>query len=173
MLVSSQGDLQEIRIERIDLPQLALDSLDKVRFMPGASGMDMHVDTDETYPFYSDKMRLVSILDNLIANAIKYSDPAKEVSRLHIYVNVRKANAELKVRDNGIGIQKKCLDKVFDRFFRATSSTEGTGLGLSFVKESVDKLNGSIDIKSRVGYGTMICLQLPNYGADHPTGVSI
>lgn len=173
LLVSSQGDLREIRIERIDLPQLVQESLDKIRFMPGASGIDMHVDTDDNYPFYSDKIRVASILDNLIANAIKYRDPAKKVSHLHIYVNVRKANAEFKFRDNGIGIQREYLDKIFDRYFRATNSAGGTGLGLSFVKESVEKLNGSIDIKSRVGYGTTICLDLHNYVKDHPTGMPI
>jgi signal transduction histidine kinase len=64
--------------------------------------------------------------------------------------------------DNGIGIRKEHLKKVFDMFYRATEKSQGSGLGMYIVKQAIDKLKGSVEIKSTFGKGTTIKIVLPN-----------
>jgi len=67
------------------------------------------------------------------------------------------------VEDNGIGISDKYIDKIFDMFYRATESSDGSGLGLYIVKETVDRLKGKIDVQSRPEEGTRFKVEFPNY----------
>jgi signal transduction histidine kinase len=64
--------------------------------------------------------------------------------------------------DNGIGIDKAYISKVFDMFFRATQNNDGAGLGLYIVREAVEKLKGEIVIESEIGIGTSFKIQVPN-----------
>ncbi|MCD8328420.1 MAG: ATP-binding protein [Ruminococcus sp.] len=102
------------------------------------------------------------LLINLIDNSIKYNVP-------HGYVNLKisdsGAYATIIVEDNGIGIPKDSLDRIFERFYRVDKSrskqTGGTGLGLSIVKHIVTYHNGTIKISSKYGKGTKIVIVLP------------
>ena len=78
-------------------------------------------------------------------------------------MNVEVANhrAVVEIDDNGRGIPKEHLHKVYQMFYRATDDGAGSGLGLYIVKEAVDKLNGQIEIKSEVGKGTIVRLEIP------------
>jgi signal transduction histidine kinase len=67
----------------------------------------------------------------------------------------------MRVTDNGEGIPSEHIAKIFDMFFRATTTSTGTGLGLYIVKEVVDKLGGSIDLDSTLGEGTTVTVTLP------------
>ena len=69
----------------------------------------------------------------------------------------------MEFEDNGIGIDPEYLNKVFDMFFRATPNNEGAGLGLYIVQEAVDKLKGSVQIKSALRKGTNFIIDIPNY----------
>ncbi|TAE48522.1 MAG: sensor histidine kinase [Cytophagales bacterium] len=64
--------------------------------------------------------------------------------------------------DNGIGIKEEYIKKIFDMFFRATDKGEGSGLGLYIVKQTIEKLGGSIEVKSEYGEGTLMTIHLPN-----------
>jgi two-component system NtrC family sensor kinase len=68
----------------------------------------------------------------------------------------------IEVMDNGEGISERNQKKVFDMFYRASSSSQGTGLGLAMCQEIVKKLNGEIKLTSQLGEGTTITLILPN-----------
>lgn len=67
----------------------------------------------------------------------------------------------MEIKDNGEGISDKNIDKVFDMFYRATSTSVGTGLGLYICKEIVNKLRGKITITSAVKVGTTVTIELP------------
>ena len=75
-------------------------------------------------------------------------------------------SSELKIfpviEDNGIGIDNKHLDKIFGMFYRATKFSKGSGMGLYIVKETIDKLKGSITVESRLNEGSKFTVSLPN-----------
>ena len=107
-------------------------------------------------------MRLTMILNNLISNAYRYSNMSKEHSYIHVYATINKESMTLIISDNGIGIEKKHLNHIFDMFYRATNINNGSGLGLYIVKETVEKLDGSIQVKSEVREDTQITITIPN-----------
>jgi len=128
------------------------------------SNMDKNIlkdiEVDEQHPFISDKSRLKVILNNLISNAIRYSnghDP-----KIKVGVNINKESAKITINDNGTGIPKKHIKNVFRMFYRATDVNAGSGLGLYIVKETIDKLSGNIAIDSKEKEGTNVLLEIPN-----------
>jgi signal transduction histidine kinase len=126
----SRNARQNLTIEKIDLRKMIDDHFDKMQFMPGSQSIQRFVNLDEKADFYSDNYRLSVIMNNLISNAIKYHDPQKETSMIRIVVSVDEEKAVMIFEDNGIGIEERYLDKVFDMFFRGTEKNKGAGLGL-------------------------------------------
>ena len=153
----------EITVEPIDLSRLIEEQIEGMKFLPGAASIVKDVSTDERHAFFSDLYHVSVIINNLISNAIKYHDPKKTDPFIKISIEVDSKKAVLEIQDNGIGIDDKYLSKVFDMFFRATHKNEGAGLGLHLVKESVDKLHGKLSVNSRLGYGTLFTIELPNH----------
>jgi signal transduction histidine kinase len=159
----SRNARKELTIEQIDISKIIHDNVERLQYMPGSEAVDKQIEIHENFPFYSDSYRLSVIANNLISNAIKYSDPKKEKRFLRISVVVDKEKASLEFEDNGIGIDDVYIEKVFDMFFRATVHNEGAGLGLYIVKETVDKLKGEIQIESHFGKGTRFSIEFPNF----------
>lgn len=159
----SRNARQNLSIERIDLGKMIDDHFDKMQFMPGSQNIQRFINIEEKASFHSDSYRLSVIMNNLISNAIKYHDPQKEQSFIRIAVTVDEEKASMIFEDNGIGIEERYLDKVFDMFFRGTDKNKGAGLGLYIVKEAVDKLGGTVAIRSQVGKGTLFTIELPNF----------
>jgi signal transduction histidine kinase len=158
----SRNARKELCVEPIDIRRIINDNLEKMQYMPGANLIEKTVDIECGGEFYSDPYRLSVILNNLISNAIKYSDPNKETPFLKIDVSFSDNKMLLVFEDNGIGIDEAYVSRVFDMFFRATMQKEGAGLGLYIVKETVDKLQGHIDVVSRQGKGTRFTIEIPN-----------
>lgn len=123
--------------------------------------IDINIDEQEN-KFYSDSLRVNSIFRNIISNAIKYRKPYTAQSFLSIDIQVTPEYANITFTDNGIGIKEEYLNKVFGMFVRATERSDGSGLGLYIVKQSVERMNGSIQIQSKYGEGTLINIILPN-----------
>jgi signal transduction histidine kinase len=113
-------------------------------------------------PFYSDLMRINAILKNTIGNAVKYRK--KDISNPEVFmtIDVNLERLHLIIKDNGEGIPENSLPKVFDMFYRASKSSNGTGLGLYICKEIINKLGGEISIESQLGIGTTVSIMLPN-----------
>jgi signal transduction histidine kinase len=109
----------------------------------------------------TDPVRLKIILTNLIANAYKYQDVQKERSTIEVSCKRENKSLNLSVKDNGIGIREEYKEKIFEMFFRATDKSVGTGLGLYVVKEIVEKLGGTIEVKTNVGQGSEFNVVLP------------
>ncbi|MCU0443584.1 MAG: PAS domain-containing sensor histidine kinase [Microscillaceae bacterium] len=149
----------------IDFEEVIEKFWEDFRYLPNFDKIQRQVEIKkfDDLPFASDLFRIEIIFRNLISNAIKYANPMQELSFLKIQIMIQNRIAEIEIQDNGIGIKQEYLDKVFDMFFRATEKSEGTGLGLYIVKQTVDKLNGTIHIQSTFGEGTHIQLSLPSY----------
>lgn len=121
------------------------------------------VQTRADTAFHTDAVRARVILRNLISNALKYHHPDSPAPQLNIEIACNEEKAEFTFADNGIGIEEKYHDRIFDMFFRATTRHSGTGLGLYIVKGMVQKLNGKISVNSAKGIGTRIVVELPNH----------
>jgi PAS domain S-box-containing protein len=158
----SRNSRTEIINERINFNTQIQEILDSLSNFKGIEAFETNVTVDENAPFYTDAKRLSIILNNLISNAIRYSDPYKKQSYVHIAVTTTLTEAHISVEDNGIGIEEEHLEKIFNMFYRATESMSGSGLGLYIVKETIDMLGGKVQVASIVGKGTTFTLTLPN-----------
>ncbi|MBC7487430.1 MAG: HAMP domain-containing histidine kinase [Cytophagaceae bacterium] len=123
--------------------------------------VEILIDVPDGFIVNTDTRRLKVILNNLLSNALRYCDAKKEQSYLRIKGEYTHSNIVLIFEDNGIGIQKEHLDKVFTMFYRATNQNTGSGLGLYIVKDAIDKLKGLIKIDAVFGEGTTIQVSIP------------
>ncbi len=118
--------------------------------------------TADVPPIEADKNGIERVILNVLSNAVKYT---REEGNIKIYVGFVYNDAYIKVIDNGIGIPKDDLSRVFERFYRVDKARSremgGTGLGLSIAKEIIEQNNGSIDIKSELGKGTEVVIRIP------------
>jgi len=109
-----------------------------------------------------DKTHLENILYNLLDNSLKYSQQAPLIQ---LHVGLEKQHLRLSFSDNGIGIPRDYLDRVFDQFFRVpmgnVHATKGFGLGLSYVKKIVELHGGTIQVESQLDKGTTFVLYIP------------
>jgi signal transduction histidine kinase len=99
------------------------------------------------------------VVDNLVGNAIKYS---RAGGRIEVEVRSEDGRAVMTVRDNGPGIPRDSIDRIFDRFYRVPGTDEpGAGLGLALVKDVVDWHGGCMNIDSEPGVGSAFTISLP------------
>ena len=112
-----------------------------------AAGHDIREDAD----FYSDNRRFTTIVENLISNAIKHHSDAGSGRFIRISGTSGKDTLELAVADNGTGIANENIEKIFDMFYRISANTPGSGIGLYILKETVEKLQGSVKVSSQYG----------------------
>ncbi len=110
--------------------------------------------------FYLDEKLMRQIISNLLVNAVKYSPDGGDVL---LEVNDENSHILIKVSDQGIGIAKKDLNRLFEPFHRGENcgNISGTGLGMTIVKSAVGLHNGEISVESKLGKGTIIKIQLP------------
>ncbi|WCO03410.1 ATP-binding protein [Psychroserpens ponticola] len=153
--VFSEIDFQDI-IENIIQILSCSNNLKKIK-------VETHLDTPAT--FNSSPELLSSVFHNLIQNAIKYSKaPTKEsISCINISVKTNQDKVVITVIDNGVGIAKDDVKKIFDLYYRANKhDVAGNGLGLYVVKSIVEDLEGEILVKSTINRGTCFEIILPN-----------
>ncbi|MBK5286659.1 MAG: PAS domain-containing sensor histidine kinase, partial [Bacteroidia bacterium] len=130
ILAYSQNAKSEITIEPIDFKELLAETRNTMKHVKGTERMRIKISIDDAIPFRSDRMRLAIILNNLFSNAIKYQDINKNDSYLSVTITTSENEARITVEDNGIGIDKKHLNKIFKMFYRVSSIAPGSGLGL-------------------------------------------
>lgn len=124
--------------------------------------MQLEIEIAEPMIVFGDSQRLKQVFINLIENAIKYSN---ENTTITIRFTKDKYNIYIICEDQGIGIPRKDLKHIFDRFYRVDKARSrdsgGTGLGLAIVKSIIARHNGRIYVKSQEGKGTMFTIELP------------
>jgi signal transduction histidine kinase len=150
---------QNVKLEAFDLCDLLSQIIDE--FRESASTHTLHFETDqESLPIEADPMLTRQIITNLLSNAIKYSPVGSTVT---IQLATQADQAQLVVRDQGIGIPEADQPMVFDAFHRAENvgKIKGTGFGLSIVKHAVEMQNGHISFESKQGSGTTFTVKLP------------
>jgi signal transduction histidine kinase len=162
ILSYSRNNRISLEIEKIPIQQTATAIVDSLHSMKQAKGIHFEIDIQELQSFYSDSLRFNTILENLVSNAIKYHKKNQADRYIRITGKSENDKLELTVADNGIGISPAHHNKIFDMFFRLSGKTEGSGIGLYIVKETVEKLEGSIQVESELGTGTKFTITLKN-----------
>jgi signal transduction histidine kinase len=152
----------EIKVSEIKLREVITNAIHQLENLDNYKKVKPRISIkNESIPFNNDILLINIVLSNIISNAYKYYNPeAKSFLKISIDVNVD--FAILQFKDNGIGIQKEHMDKIFNMFYRATDRSQGSGLGMYIVKQAVEKVNGTISLKSSYGHGTEIKIMLPN-----------
>jgi signal transduction histidine kinase len=134
---------------------------ESLRYSTDAMGIEFINEIPEDFCFTNDNARLRVILSNLIANAIRYHDQRKEFRFIRVSVEQSLNTLSIKVQDNGQGISSEYQTKIFDMFFRGNESSQGSGLGLYIVKETLAKLSASIVLSSEPKEGSTFSINLP------------
>lgn len=169
MLARAEQGRQTLAIEPLDVRQLcgfACESLEdsaqeagvKLELLPGGDAPTIN----------GDSALVVSLITNLIGNAIKYRDPSKPERYVRVSVTGQDGEARVSVADNGIGIPEEHLGRVFDRFYRVDSARggEGVGLGLCLSAWIARAHGGGINVDSRAGEGSTFTATLRNARAE-------
>lgn len=145
---------------------IASDAVESIRAKLASRNCHLRVDVANDLPdIQADHDAIVTVLVNLLDNACKYTTDDKQVS-LRVFSD--EDSVCFTVSDNGIGLTRRHLRKIFDRFYQADSSlarkAEGCGLGLSIVKFIVDAHKGTITVESKPGKGSTFTVRLPVAG---------
>jgi PAS domain S-box-containing protein len=151
-----------VQNEWIDLRSLIQREISALSHTPEAAGIKIETFISGDVPFYSDPIRVRSIVTNILSNSIKYHDPHKYVKYITVSATVFSDKMFLTVEDNGVGIDAEYHEKVFDIFFRANSQSRGSGLGLYIVKDTLSRIGGTVYLKSKPGIGTSFTIMIPN-----------
>jgi signal transduction histidine kinase len=154
---------QENQKEVIDFRRLIDEAFDSHKFGHRLRHIQKIIQVEQKSIFYSDRRRLSILFNNIISNAIKYSNEEQgDKAFVRVRVIADKLGADIEIEDNGEGISAESIDKIFDMFYRATSNSHGSGLGLYIVKESLKKIGGTIEVQSQLGKGTYFKVKVPN-----------
>lgn len=148
----------ELTLGHADLAELGRAAADLARPAAHEAGVRIEIDVAPT-PVVVDAARIAQALDNLVGNAVKYS-PGGVV---RVTAAPQEGGGVITVADTGVGIPEHELHRLFDRFYRASTSNgfEGTGIGLATVKSIVDAHGGTVSVRSSVGEGTAFTVELP------------
>lgn len=158
----SRNTRLEIKAEPIDFEALISECLENLRYMEHADRVKAIIDIRQEEPFLSDPGRMAILFQNLISNAIKYQKTNIDDAYVKIEIEINQNGALIQISDNGRGISKEYLDKIFEMFFRASEDSYGSGLGLYITKQVVEKLNGKIKVESTFNEGTTFTIRLPH-----------
>lgn len=129
----------------------------------GEKGVNLSHSIDEDLPYvYADPEKISWVLNNLITNALKYTNVGDDIN---ISAVINNGTMQISVKDTGIGIPKEYKDKIFDKFFHTknndTFEIKGTGLGLAVVKEIVEAHGGKVWCESDLDVGSNFIFTLP------------
>jgi two-component system phosphate regulon sensor histidine kinase PhoR len=156
----------DLKLELLNMKDLIQEVTSSMRLQFEKYGAEVSVAVDGDTTLQGDRLHLVSVIFNLLDNALKYS---KGKPQIQIAASGDTGKVQLIISDNGIGIPKEFHDKVFDKFFRVPTgnlhNAKGYGLGLSYVAHVIQRHNGTINIDSIEGTGSRFVIQLPKHTA--------
>lgn len=162
LMARIDGNRQKLKYENVDLCLVADIAAENVRDMAETKNITISVDIGENTVVYADEILLISILENLIGNGIKYGKNGG-------FVKVMASNEEdfvcISVIDDGVGIPKDQLDKIWGRFYRIDNVRNdeygSNGLGLSMVKSITELHGGNVSVESEDENGSIFTVKLP------------
>ncbi len=157
-----RNDKLAIQREQINIATMLNEEVSNLKGLYEENRLIVKCEVNSTSELYSDNIRVRTIVGNILSNAIKYFDPKKQEPFINIAVDTNDERCEIRFTDNGIGIEEQYKEKIFDIFFRGTTQSHGTGLGLFIVKDTIERLKGTIEVNSRMGVGSEFIIRIPN-----------
>lgn len=162
LVAQIEAGLLELSTEPVDIAELAADAVDDARAAAAEKRLAVTFESDGPLPLEGDAARLRQVLDNLLSNAIKFTPAGGAIS---VSTSLKDGERYIEVADNGIGVPRDELGRLFSRFYRASTATRraipGTGVGLVITRAIVEGHGGSILLDSREGEGTRVRVTLP------------
>jgi signal transduction histidine kinase len=155
---SNQG---ELTISDISFEEVAQYYRELFAVEAALKKVSYEITVSQSQTFRSDHAKLSVVLNNLINNAFKFLKKDATDSKVQVKIEANKEIAVIEVSDNGIGIEPKYVDSIFEMFYRATTHAPGSGFGLFNVKDAIAKLDGNIVVKSTPNEGTSFIITLP------------
>jgi signal transduction histidine kinase len=149
-------------VHRFDVVPLVKDLVKEMQADVDERGHTITVKTPESTFVYSDEHSLRMIVENLISNAVKYT---KKGGKIHVALRKNSGYVTITVKDNGIGIAKQDMDMLFKQFSRIpnelSNEVNGSGIGLYLAQQLAERNQGSIEVESEEGVGSVFTLRLP------------
>ncbi|MGG4011382.1 sensor histidine kinase [Bacillus smithii] len=163
LLILARSDSNQIELKKqsFRLDELIREIADTYSEIASYQQKEITINVESPILFTADKERIHQLLVILLDNAIKYT---KEGGRIYISCRQTSSSITLEVQDNGIGIAKEEIPKIFDRFYqsdKARTKSDGAGLGLSIAKWIIEKHNGKVKVDSQLGEGTRFEMTFP------------
>ncbi|WP_184308025.1 ATP-binding protein [Anaerosolibacter carboniphilus] len=165
LLQLSSLDYKQVKWNKkdYDLVKIVKNSVMKVEMTAKNKSQTLeYISQEDSMPGYFDSDRIEQVILNIVSNAIKYTP---EEGQIKVFLECKENQGIIRVVDNGMGIPKEDIPRLFERFYRVDKARSremgGTGLGLSIARQIVEAHNGSIRIDSEYGEGTEVIIQLP------------
>ena len=165
LLLYTKLDMKQLpfHFEKTNLAAYLEDCVAEHQYEFSLHGLQLTFASEKQEPMfvYLDKERFRRVLQNILDNAVKYTE--RRPGRVEVVLRETATSAIVEIRDNGRGIPPEHVSRIFDRFYRADparKTSEGSGLGLAIAKQIVESHEGKIWLTSRVGQGTRVMISL-------------
>ena len=154
----------ELKYEPLDMKEMVKEVTSSMRLQFEKHHAEVNVNANGDTTLEGDRLHLVSVIFNLLDNALKYSNGKPQIG---IDIHTVDSKLQLNISDSGIGIPAEYQNKVFEKFFRVPTgnlhNAKGYGLGLSYVAHVINRHKGTIKVESTEGNGTTFSISLPKY----------
>ncbi|MCU0420830.1 MAG: ATP-binding protein [Cyclobacteriaceae bacterium] len=157
----SRNNRMAVSVEPIALKALCLEVIENLRYIDNFQRIAFACDTLEEHVITADKLRLKIILNNILSNAIKFQRPHEPHPWVRVTCRQKDGRIQVLITDNGEGMHEEVLQKLFTMFYRGSTRTTGSGLGLYIAKEAAEKMGGTIAVVSEYGKGSTFAVELP------------
>jgi signal transduction histidine kinase len=151
----------ELKSESFNIRVMVQEIFDDLKFLAKVP-IDFQINIAGSDIVYADRKRIKTIIKNLASNAVKYSRKEAKDSFVKFKLQEDSNNIVFEIADNGRGIPKEEQEKIYQMFYRATTDSTGSGLGLFIVKEVLSKIGGTISLKSTSSEGSVFKVNIPN-----------
>jgi two-component system phosphate regulon sensor histidine kinase PhoR len=156
----------ELKYEQLDMQELVAEVNSSMRLQFERRQAKVTIEAEGDTSFEGDRLNLVSVLFNLVDNALKYSE---DIPQVHISMREAGNKVQLVVSDQGIGVPDEYRKRIFEKFFRVPTgnihNAKGYGLGLSYVSHVIERHQGSIRVEANTPHGSRFVITLPKHPA--------
>ncbi|MGM0579745.1 MAG: sensor histidine kinase [Bacteroidota bacterium] len=158
----SKNSNETLKDEKIEFEALFDLVKDELSFHSNYQKVTFNQNFDQNYIFYNDLDRITLVIYNILKNCLDFIDYNKPRNIVEIEIICKSDKVIIRIFDNGIGISKSTIGRVFDLFYRGSDRSKGSGMGLFESKEAIVKLGGKIKLNSEYTLGTSIEIEIPN-----------